>query len=257
MRLGEISDRLRRFSNRRRAKAVADSISARSGIKIPGHDHYRSSGATVAGLMTELLSQQLGSLDGTQLLDFGAGTGRIAIPFAEMNRRASVTCVDVDAEAVEFVSLAAPKNCRAVVGPYVPPLSFADEMFDGVWAVSVWSHFPEELATDWLVEMRRITRPGAALILSFASFRTMEEWQETRGRFRGSTPEDLKRKRFLYEQFESLDPEHFPGISGQGSWGDTLIHPDYVTEEWGKLFTVERFDRLPGGQELAILRRED
>ena len=36
--------------------------------------------------------------------------------------------------------------------------------FDAAFAISIWSHFAEEAALDWLREMRRVIRPGGRLL---------------------------------------------------------------------------------------------
>src|SRR3546814_2338282 len=45
-----------------------------------------------------------------------------------------------------------------------PPLAFADESFDLVYALSVFTHIPLELQRDWLDELRRVLVPGGYLL---------------------------------------------------------------------------------------------
>jgi SAM-dependent methyltransferase len=54
-----------------------------------------------------------------------------------------------------------------------PPLPYDDEVFDAVFAISIWSHFAEQAALDWLAEMRRIIRPGGRLMLTTHGEQTM------------------------------------------------------------------------------------
>ncbi|WP_354700979.1 hypothetical protein DSM112329_01273 [Paraconexibacter sp. AEG42_29] len=106
------------------------------------------------------------ALAGGRLLDFGCGSGRIlrhlirAVPGTELHG------CDIDATSVEWVQANLAPRCRAVVAPPQPPLPFADGCFDVVWAVSVFSQIHEGWA-DWLLELRRVLRPGGTLVASF------------------------------------------------------------------------------------------
>jgi SAM-dependent methyltransferase len=45
-----------------------------------------------------------------------------------------------------------------------PPLSFPDASFDLIYALSVFTHIPIEWQKSWLVELRRVLRPGGILM---------------------------------------------------------------------------------------------
>src|SRR5262249_27140661 len=47
-----------------------------------------------------------------------------------------------------------------------PPLPFEDGRFELVYALSVFTHLPEELQLAWMKELRRVLRPGGWLLLS-------------------------------------------------------------------------------------------
>jgi SAM-dependent methyltransferase len=47
-----------------------------------------------------------------------------------------------------------------------PPLAFADESFDLVYALSVFTHLTVPLQQAWLRELRRVLRPGGLLLLT-------------------------------------------------------------------------------------------
>ena len=47
-----------------------------------------------------------------------------------------------------------------------PPLPYADESFDLMYAFSVFTHLTEELQRTWMAECRRVLRPGGYLLMS-------------------------------------------------------------------------------------------
>ena len=101
--------------------------------------------------------------DVNDVLDFGCGCGRV---LRYWNGRAgTVAGSDRDAGAVDW--------CRAHLrfatvsrNALAPPLAYADESFDLVYALSVFTHLTEELQTGWRDELRRVLRPGGRLLVT-------------------------------------------------------------------------------------------
>lgn len=249
---------LRRRRAQRSAAELATAIADRSTIKNPNSDAFRSSGARAAAILAEAFEKHGVALaQDAAVLDFGSGSGRVALPLLEARPDIRLTAMDVDAEAIEYLALQLPEHCSAAVSTYEPPLALPDGCFDAVYAISVWSHFPEALADRWLQELRRVTRPGAILLLSVAAHTTLQRSKQKP--WTDLSMEELDRELFIYREYVNLhsNEKHYPGIAGQGSWGVAAIHPDYIREHWAKQFDVLelRAGGTPGSQDLVILRR--
>ncbi len=101
----------------------------------------------------------------TSVLDFGCGCGRTLRWLDGLAERAYLAGSDIDGECVSWCA----ENIRFAHFSHnelLPPLEFADETFDLVYALSVFTHMNESAQHAWLAELQRVTRRGAVLLLS-------------------------------------------------------------------------------------------
>jgi SAM-dependent methyltransferase len=104
--------------------------------------------------------------DFQQILDFGCGCGRLLRSVSEAYPKAALTGIDIDKEAIDWLATSYVQFGRFVVAPHAPPAPIDDATFDLVYGVSVFTHLPERMQFEWLAELRRITKPGAFLLLT-------------------------------------------------------------------------------------------
>jgi SAM-dependent methyltransferase len=97
------------------------------------------------------------------VLDFGSGCGRVTRYWNDF--AGSVSGSDVNANAVEWSRENLP-FAHFEVNRLEPPLAFAAASFDLVYALSVFTHFTEELQLAWRDELRRVLHPGGHLLLT-------------------------------------------------------------------------------------------
>ena len=106
---------------------------------------------------------QWGSFD--EVLDFGCGCGRVLRHYRDELPGAKVHGCDIDAVAISWcqrnLSFAEFRTNGAM-----PPFPYDEQQFDFVYATSVFTHLNEEMQLAWLEELRRVTRPGALLLLT-------------------------------------------------------------------------------------------
>jgi SAM-dependent methyltransferase len=97
------------------------------------------------------------------VLDFGCGCGRVTRYWHD--HRGTVVGSDRDADAIDWCRRNLPFAHFEPNG-LAPPLPFADESFDLVYALSVFTHLTADLQTAWRDELRRVLRPGGRLLVT-------------------------------------------------------------------------------------------
>jgi SAM-dependent methyltransferase len=99
----------------------------------------------------------------TRILDFGCGCGRVIRRLRRLP--AELHGCDANPLAVGWCDRHLP-FARFRVNALEAPLDYADESFDLVYALSVFTHLPQRLQSFWMTELRRVLTPGGVLFLS-------------------------------------------------------------------------------------------
>ena len=118
----------------------------------------RSGRASYDAIVAHVPPDRVGSV-----LDFGCGCGRVTRYWHDF--AGSVAGSDLSAEAVDWCRRNLP-FAGFEVNRLAPPLAFADDSFDLVYALSVFTHLTGELQLAWRDELRRALRPGGFLLLT-------------------------------------------------------------------------------------------
>jgi SAM-dependent methyltransferase len=188
---------LLRLDHRREERRTAREVAARetdpravAGLPVPppllrvrvtgSHSErnaWLASSVTDARLIRELLGRNGAELERMEaILDFGCGCGRIARHW-----------VDLDGPAIHGadVSRAATRWCRRNL-PFMrttlirrePPLPYGDARFDFAYAISVFTHLPEETGRRWFTDLVRVLKPGGLLLFTVHGERFLGELDE-------------------------------------------------------------------------------
>jgi len=113
------------------------------------------------------IQNTLPSLEGLSVMDFGCSSGRVLRHFrSEMqNHGWKLTGVDVSARRIEWLRRYFPPEFQVYTGSVLPILPFESNSFDAIYGVSVFTHI-KFLWDMWLLELRRVLKPGGVLIQS-------------------------------------------------------------------------------------------
>ncbi|MGE5096461.1 MAG: class I SAM-dependent methyltransferase [Betaproteobacteria bacterium] len=161
------------------------------------------------------------------ILDFGCGCARTLRFFP---RRDGLHGCDIDPEAIAWCREHLGERASFQVNSPEPPLPYADGAFDFVYAISVFTHLPEDMQLRWWEELARVVRPGG-IVLASAHGEQLLDGTEEQAR-------QLREHGFLYAVGGGTD--------GLPSFYQTSFHtPDYVKANWTKHF--ELVHSLPRG----------
>lgn len=213
----------------------------------------------------EVVCEALSKSDHRLILDIGTGRN----PFVQYlaKQGIDVTCLDGDRKG--FTALAAltksENSCVFTQGD-TRTLPFRDNSFDGVTAVCVLEHIPEDGDIAAMREVARVTRKGGTAIVTIeADQDTAERWEEKpfsvgmeygesergwmEGFYRSYSPTDIEVRLFDLEFWELVDTgiydERFPCLSMRG-WCDVERHPAIarLLSPWQSLLSVLFYPKL-------------
>jgi SAM-dependent methyltransferase len=196
-----------------------------------------------------------GFADYERILDFGAGCGRMLTwldDVAAAGRELYAT--DIDADAIAWIAGHLP-FATAQTNDALPPLRYPDGFFDLVYNHSVFSHLDEYMQDAWLGELRRVTRPGAQLVLTVHGEHAFAQYEDAR---RGAG-QDTRRAAFDARGIVFMPDPHWQQ-SFPAWYGGTYHATWYVFAHWSRWFRIRAYVPLGalGFQDMVLLeRRED
>ncbi len=123
-------------------------------------------GFNVYRAVSELLKRFGVGQDGTTVMDWGCGHGRVARHFIREWPRATIIGMDVDAENIQWAA----DNLAPgffIHSPLMPRCDLPDKCLDALFSISVMTHLPAEVQKAWLEELGRLMRPGGIALVSF------------------------------------------------------------------------------------------
>lgn len=198
------------------------------------------------------------------ILDFGCGCGRMVRFLTAYAAEFSIHACDVNPDHTNWCRENL-NNIHVAQCGTAPPLPYADQTFDLVFSLSVFTHLSEISAAKWLAEMRRILLTGGILIATIHGLVALEV-------IRDSVPhqqmfncererviqfiETFKTGAFIFYPYDHATIEM---ARAGGDYGNSFIHPTYLYEKCqSEGFEVVEY--LPGGlrgwQDIIILRRK-
>lgn len=186
-------------------------------------DVFLRSGEVSAQQIREMLERNGVELERlSAILDFGCGVGRVVRQWKTL-RGPEVYGTDYNPALIEWCQkhlTFAQFQCNSLAAK----LSYEDGKFDFIYALSVLTHLPEELADAWLKELCRVLKPGGYLYLT------------THGAHYFATRTPAEQARLARGELVVIATDR------AGSNACAVFHPEaYVREHWTGQFKVVDF----------------
>jgi SAM-dependent methyltransferase len=190
----------------------------------------------------------------SKYLDFGCSSGRTLRTFQTAFSSSDWFGCDPVEDSISWARSEL-TNIEFQVSSIAPPLeAFQDSQFDGIYAVSIWSHFREDMALAWFEEMYRILKKDGFLIFTTPGYHglyTMAKRKVRGVKFLTEALEDLCAKGLFFQRFKfkEMDSE---------TWGLTHIAPvwiikNLINSKW--LLSYVEFGGHKGVQDIYVLRK--
>ena len=225
-----------------------------------GSDHvaYWLSGLSDA-LAVAKQSVRLGLGPTPRYFELGCASGRV-VRHVAYHTGAQIACCDLNKRHTEWIRLFLPKRINVFHSSTIPNLPIEDNSVDIATAFSVFTHI-DDFETAWLLELRRILRPGGLAYLTVSTDQTWEKYKH------GWIKDHLTPLAEKINEY-TIDEEFFAGPlprektviwwpAAQDLYNSTVFHHEiYIRREWGRIFKVVEI--IPNGhfyQDVVLLTK--
>jgi SAM-dependent methyltransferase len=240
-------------------------IMGRDGLPVPPQQFWEGYGRTTTeyldsgrhdvDTMLRLLRAAGADLaDLCRVLDFGCASGRMLRAFPRGSEH-EVWGVDINASPIAWCTDHLSPPFRFATTTMLPHLPFEDASFDLIWCGSVFTHI-SDLATSWLLELRRIVRPGGWLYITIQTKHSLEDLE---GRFfddpvNGPFAREMTAKPATHD-FRSNSSAHTL-ILGADPVSHVFYDADHIVRRWSALADVVSFTEEAHDYQAAIVLRK-
>lgn len=201
-------------------------------------------------LVLSYLDQFNLDLKNLNILDFGCGWGRIIRFFVKDIDNARLFGVDPLPEIIEICKATVKRANFYVIQPRPPISDFASDIFDIVYAYSVFSHLNEKYTHLWFHEFNRILKKRGLLIVTTRSRSFIEHTALLRSSCANPDYARSSFHAFIDTQKALADYDagklcHHPtgggDILSKDFFGETCIPVHFFTHNFSDIFNVEIF----------------
>lgn len=226
----------------------------REGYYGPDHFSYWASGLLDARLLME--TAQKYNVNPGCFLDLGCASGRVTRHTALEHPKMKTMGCDINRLHVEWCNSYLPESVVTFQNHSVPSLPLESNSVDIISAYSVFTHI-EAMETTWLMELRRVLRPGGIAWVTLHTEGTLEEMTEDWPLWSPvmNHPDAAK----LLDK----DAQTFPGdrlvlrwLTSRSYSSNVFYKMDYIRKQWGRILEVAELRRRhPSYQDVVILRK--
>lgn len=220
-----------------------------------GGDHfsYWASGLNDCKLLLETASK-FGLNDPQSFLDLGCASGRITRHMPQLKPKMKTYGCDINRLHVEWCNKFLPKEITTFQNTSIPSLQLESNSIDIVSAYSVFTHI-ESMETAWLMEIRRILRPGGMAWITVHTENTLYEMTPDWPLWNAVVAHPMM------SNIQKFDDSHFTDDRLCIRWHcdrsystNVFYKEEYLKSAWGRIMNVADFRRrFPSYQDVIIL----
>ncbi len=131
-------------------------------------EFYKLSGEVTAKFLAEIIKKYFSAANPLHnIYEWGCGPARITRQLKAVLKDVDIHASDYNPETIEWCK----KNIPGIQfsrNDLHPPLPYASEQFDLIYAISVFTHLSEANGLQWANELYRILKPGGILLITTA-----------------------------------------------------------------------------------------
>ncbi|HEX8149391.1 MAG TPA: class I SAM-dependent methyltransferase [Pyrinomonadaceae bacterium] len=212
---------------------------------------YLEAGRSHVGRMLEILG---GLPVEPKVLDFGCGDGMM-LRHMEPRGGGESWGVDINGDLTLWCQQNLTPPFKFLTTTSFPHLPFEDNYFDLIYSFSVFTHICD-LADAWLLELRRVLKPGGRLYLTVHDGRTVQLLTAD------DSPHTLSEQLAeaglpFHEGFAFFTLNRTPGGSIEDSRPAQVFYDaEYLRRHWGNYMEVERIVEEAYGYQSAVVLRK-
>jgi ubiquinone/menaquinone biosynthesis C-methylase UbiE len=236
-------------------------------LPLPPQDLWAGYGTTIEGFLNSgnvdvgtmknvLASSGFRVQAGSRLLDFGCGAARMTRWFDDIAHRCEIWGVDISARHILWGQKHLSPPFKFVTVTTAPHLPFEDGYFDLIYCGSVFTHIAD-LADAWLLELKRIVKPGGRLYITVHDKHTLDLIVDHPEKvYSDGLPVDGRFRNLLLsydgtEKFMGLDFNMFS--IGRGPDSQVFYDIDYLDQHWRSILNVVSITPEAYGYQTAIV----
>jgi SAM-dependent methyltransferase len=194
------------------------------------------------------------AVTGHRVFDFGGSTGRLFRHFYCQDRRFDVWSSDLKVSTFRWNQRYLPSDIRVFLNTHHPPLPLPDHHFDLITAFSVFTHI-DQLESAWLLELRRILKPGGLLYVTVHD----EHCWEHKSAWLLDALQHSVGGDTLNEDSPFPGPRASYDFRTDSFYACNVFHSeDYLLTQWGRYFDILELRPLDAGTQcVALLSHSD
>jgi SAM-dependent methyltransferase len=219
---------------------------------------YVAAGKKYTDTMTNILAAAgVSILPHNRLLDFGCGDGMMLRHFDQVAAAGEAWGLDLNGTLMMWCQQHLSPPFKFATSTSFPHLPFEDGYFDLIYAFSVFTHICD-LAEAWLLELKRIVRPGGILYLTVHDKHSIDLLFNKYTDNELSQQLQLTARSFSDSDFSMFTLNRVPGggIENEGRMAQVFYDIDYLTAHWQAYMDVIRVQQEAYGCQTAVVLRK-